>query len=588
MKKPKEIARFEALPHSMDFAWLKEHAVQFAQKYAGDLWTDYNAHDPGVTILELLSYALTDVGYRLHAPYEDLIEPDPEIVGYEGGRNFFKGRDILTTYPLTLSDYRALLVDIADVRNAWLTKHPALSHYQVSFITEDNAKPRQVKTAIWNKLSKYRNLGENFETIQHIQPYDIEVKAEISIDAQVDPSEAMANILYELVIFFNPEFTFRSLRTLVQEGHRVEDIFEGPKLDYGYLANEELEVNMPFLVPTGSEMPNAHLLQERIQRLGEVRWIRQLAIHDSHPNQRPLSADPTHFFHFNLWLNGNERSFRLNSLSTEGRKKSFAQHLQNIRLLSNQKVCVVKEAAVRSLLEKKLYENQRQKSTVYQMDSQAIEDSLDFPIPKGKSRKLYRYHSVQHHFPRIYRLESIPQDVNLTTQGRHPILQLRAFLLFFEQFIVNKLHLLNGIKYFFHLDSDKVFRTQTFKGQALSLGMPFYYGWDQAAKTYSAPAHLNLRLIPDSIPELEKLIAYPPLVHHLNNHNLTWEQVQKRMKEAQLYYHTHVQQTLETPKVRDQRLSRILDHFLATVGFKFDIESYRIFSFYRQNEFDTR
>ncbi|MEO1805355.1 MAG: hypothetical protein AAFU33_11120 [Bacteroidota bacterium] len=596
MKKSKEISRFDALPPSMDFAWLKERAIEFAQKYAGDSWTDYNAHDPGVTILELLAYALTDVGYRLHAPYQDILAPDPELDPQSDQARFFKGREMLTTYPFTLSDYRATLLDIEGVRNAWLERNGQRETYRTYFITEEGYNAKDVEAKIQKRLSKYRNIGDDFESIQRVYPYDIQVSAEISLEENVDPNEAMTNILYELTMFFNPEFRFRSLRSLMKEGHRVEDIFEGPKLKYGYLANADLEMHMPFTFQFPSHdaqkesshlpLPSPHLLQERIQRLSEIKWIRKLSIEDLNQSFRSEDPQRLYFFNFNLWLK--PTSAQTFFPKREGKVQSFTRHLQNIRLLDKQKLAVVKEATVGASLEKKLYQNKRDKSAFIKMETELKGNYLDFSPPVGKSRKLYHYHSIQHHFPQTYQLAPIPQDIHLSSKGRHHILQLRAFLLFLEQFIVNKLHLLNSIKYFFSVESDEKFRPAIFKDKELPYGIPFFHNWDATVRTFSAPTHLDLKLVPQSIPELEKLIHHPPLTQAKSRENMSWEMMKKQIEEAEDSYHHFVQQKLETTQQRDKRLSFIMDHFLATVGFTFDMESYRIFSLYNQGELYTR
>ena len=46
-------------------------ALRLAQTLSGHAWTDYNLHDPGVTMLEQLCYALTDLVYRADFPVAD-------------------------------------------------------------------------------------------------------------------------------------------------------------------------------------------------------------------------------------------------------------------------------------------------------------------------------------------------------------------------------------------------------------------------------------------------------------------------------------------------------------------------------------
>lgn len=45
------------------YTQLQEKALAKIQELAGELWTDYNEHDPGVTVLDILNYAF--MGDRL-------------------------------------------------------------------------------------------------------------------------------------------------------------------------------------------------------------------------------------------------------------------------------------------------------------------------------------------------------------------------------------------------------------------------------------------------------------------------------------------------------------------------------------------
>ena len=56
----------------LDFDFLRKTGIDYIQALSSKLWTDYNSHDPGITILEILCYALTDLGQRINLPLEDL------------------------------------------------------------------------------------------------------------------------------------------------------------------------------------------------------------------------------------------------------------------------------------------------------------------------------------------------------------------------------------------------------------------------------------------------------------------------------------------------------------------------------------
>src|SRR5689334_15089239 len=99
-----------ALDHEQLFALGLEHV----RRLAGQLWSDHNAHDPGITTLELLCYALTDLAYRADHPIEDLLTGAGE--GVDALRTqFFSARTILPARPLTELDYRKLLIDVEGI-----------------------------------------------------------------------------------------------------------------------------------------------------------------------------------------------------------------------------------------------------------------------------------------------------------------------------------------------------------------------------------------------------------------------------------------------------------------------------------------
>ena len=60
-------------PKPLDYEGLKEYGLRYIQQIGSKFWTDFNAHDPGVTILEALTFALTDLGYRTSFEMNDLL-----------------------------------------------------------------------------------------------------------------------------------------------------------------------------------------------------------------------------------------------------------------------------------------------------------------------------------------------------------------------------------------------------------------------------------------------------------------------------------------------------------------------------------
>ncbi|WPU91358.1 hypothetical protein SNE25_18735 [Mucilaginibacter sabulilitoris] len=117
MDKQKVIEKDPGLIADQDYAFLREAGLGYIEKLSGKIWTDYNEHDPGITILEALCYAITELGYRTGMPMEDLLTgADGKIAS---SQTLFTAKNILTQSPLTVNDYRKLLIDIVGVHNAW-------------------------------------------------------------------------------------------------------------------------------------------------------------------------------------------------------------------------------------------------------------------------------------------------------------------------------------------------------------------------------------------------------------------------------------------------------------------------------------
>src|SRR6056297_2293023 len=106
----------------LDYSFLRKKGQEYIEQLASDIWTDYNEHDPGITILEMLAYALTDLGARIEMPLENLLAPEDGSTG-KIEEQFFNASEILPSNPVTEADYRKLFIDIEGVKNCWLNPY---------------------------------------------------------------------------------------------------------------------------------------------------------------------------------------------------------------------------------------------------------------------------------------------------------------------------------------------------------------------------------------------------------------------------------------------------------------------------------
>src|SRR3954449_10556736 len=116
---PVTISTDPPLHPASDFWFLRSKGIMWIQKLASTSWTDHNMHDPGITILDLLCYAITDLSYRLDYDMKDLLAVETGDA-YE---SLYSPARVLTINPVTLSDFRKILLDVEGVKNGWIEKH---------------------------------------------------------------------------------------------------------------------------------------------------------------------------------------------------------------------------------------------------------------------------------------------------------------------------------------------------------------------------------------------------------------------------------------------------------------------------------
>jgi len=106
-------------PEATDFDALRAEGIRWLERLTGEVWSDYNLHDPGITVLEHLCYGLTDVLYRTDFDIADhLTGPSGEI---DAARQLLYPPDeILPCRPSTPADHRDRILDevreVDDVR----------------------------------------------------------------------------------------------------------------------------------------------------------------------------------------------------------------------------------------------------------------------------------------------------------------------------------------------------------------------------------------------------------------------------------------------------------------------------------------
>jgi len=413
---------------ALDFSSLREQGVALIQRLAGQSWTDHNAHDPGITILEQFCYALTDLSYRINYDLEDLL--------VFGGQDeaaadtcLFSPSEVLTGNAVTITDFRKLVIDVEGVKNAWVepVETPAPTLYfdpgdQVLYlklapnrkpislrglfkvhIEADESVPNENRTdlalRVSQRLHASRNLGEDFEAPLILTGQTIFVTATVEIGQVDDPDLLFAKIHHALASYISPGIRFYNLAEMLARGKRMDEIMEGPLLDHGFIDTEELEHSER---KTG--LRTSDMIQTIMQTEG-VRAVHQISVSDG----------------------GNPEAWYLELDLTKA---------PVLAAVNESKIILVREkvgVATNSERVEKIF-NDLQGASRYKPLSAA---KRDLPLPIGRDRHVDRHLSIQHQFPKVYGIGEFGLSSSVSQARQAQARQLKAYLMFFDQLLAN-------------------------------------------------------------------------------------------------------------------------------------------------------
>lgn len=463
------LAQDPSIAKWMDFDLLRNEGIGHLAELSGDVWTDHNLHDPGITILEVLCYALTDLGHRNSLPIKDLLAKKSSDT--ERDDNFFTAAELLTCNPLTVLDYRKLLMNIEGVRNAWL--EPVLG--KEAFLSENTGRQGACKNnylnglynvvveldafaegkSLWEQegkvngilkvvnqaLHSHRNLCEDFHEVFVLGDEEISILADIEINPDSDPDDVLLRVMVKLQNFLSPQIPYYTLKELLAKKKRIEDVFLGrpfypvaePNYNYGFIDTEELEK-----LQRKTELHSSDFYRE-IMEVEGVRAIRKLRLFNF------IGGLPQ--------TTGEEWCLRLSPRL----RPVMAPLRSEVRFFKNSLEFAPDKTRVNGL-----FRNAVSGFVKTRKDSA----DLDWPIPKGQYREdLGEHFSIQHDFPLLYRVgagelpDSAPMDQKAKKQ------QLKGYLLFFDQLLADYLAQLGHLRDLFQLwrKPDAEVRTRFFQ-----------------------------------------------------------------------------------------------------------------------------
>jgi len=436
-------------PDGLDFDGLRRKGIDLLQSLSGKTWTDYNLHDPGVTLLELLCYGLTDLVYRTDFEVADFLTGAAGTIDFDG-QALFPPQEIFPNQPVTDIDFCKLIYDrLPEVDDVWIDSGTTGGRPNGLFSVF--VKPREslfharevsneeLRQAVLALLSRHRNLGRDVDQVRIVASEPYMLAGEVEIDDSRPAAEIYADLYFQCAKMISSGGRILRFEDARAGGMRWEDMLEGPLTTHGYIEDGHFsvpnyEIDAIKLIALARRIPGVKQVKRLrlIDSVGEeIEWIR-LAQSEAVCPVLAFPDDPAAAQLLRL-MHGKAPG-QLAAGAREDDPKMHGRH------------AVQFHEQVRLYIKKIEFEHD-----AFRTSDGKLERLLD--LPHGHYRPLDAYSSVGEHTPAIYGINhyGVPKSEPPDVQAR--ALQLKAYLYPFEQMMANYLASLQGIKRLYSIDS---------------------------------------------------------------------------------------------------------------------------------------
>lgn len=532
------------LPPEQNITFLKQEGIRYLKAMAGQTWSNYNDSDPGVTILEQLCYALTELGYVNSFAVEDVLTGPDQHIAY--AQQFFAAEQILTTGPITPEDYQRLVLDnVPEVDNIYLTPlmrgQTPTGWYQVDIDIADKAlalqninatKEQQDGVALLlaridSLLNGQRNIGEGFLPPRLLNAQVINVTATLFITPGADAQQVYAQINQVLAGYVAPLAQRCGYGELRAQGLDASAIFNGPEMHNGWIPAGTLAAQKRSVIR----------LMDIVVCISGVEGVQGVA-----------------GCRFSDTANGEADAITV----PEGGVARLCFTPSSAQTQTHVAGAAVQHAALNSLAQ-----------IHARNQSSSIDAKVDLapPLPTGRYRDIAAYYSVQNTFPNIYAIGPNSLQADTPDYRVAQARQLKGYLMLFDQVMANQL------------------------AQLANLGNLFSFGFARAP--VSGPEDVGtlltrpdpLRGIPDqpairtlfcqplyNVPDVQALLLGGERFQYVApddptdarlQSQLAWQRFQRDPFNA---YHYSLVQAMESTQTAEQRRDEMLSHLLARHG----------------------
>lgn len=450
-----QLARITSDSDGLDFNGLRQRGIALLQDLSQGRWTDYNLHDPGVTLLELLCYGLTDLLYRSQFDVPDYLVNEHGAIDY-AKQALYAPQLIFPNRAVTDLDICKCIYDrIPEVEDVWIKSHhqrklaqglfsvyikPHESLFQQAHAHTTDAH-QKLRDQVFSLVAGQRNLCQDIAGVHIVTPQPYYLAGVIEIDDSRPRTEIYADIYFRCAQHISSANHLLRFESARQQGMSWERIFEGPLTERGFLDEADF-------VQNNEDIAVVKLIT-LVRGIAGVVQVKSLYLVDEHGRylsnlsvaKREQACPVLHFFDEPEKIHALDlqhgRSMALDA-SSSGASKTSTHPLSHreIRAFGEQ---------VRLYLKK--YEFERD---AFRRNQSQFDQLID--LPGGEKRDLSQYQSLGENTPAIFGINhfGIPKSEPPEVHARAR--QLKAYLYPFEQMMANYLASLADIRHLYSLD----------------------------------------------------------------------------------------------------------------------------------------
>jgi hypothetical protein len=405
------------LPLELDFKSLKAEGLAYIQKHSSTEWSNLNPSDPGVTILEQLCYAFTELGYCGNFSMQDILTQKNGDLTVDN--QFYLPQNILTTSPVTIEDYTKFIIDqIPSVKNVIIKPIPVSfsfmnglyqtyilldSKYNNPIVTDSSETSEDREKEVFYLLNSCRNLGELFLIPQILSPKTYKISGNLKLESGYDLNTILPEMIQTISNYIFPDVTQTGYDKLKVAGEMTNEIFNGPTLKNGWISSESIQPKKDTIQPFE--------ITKLIQGIEGVQSISGISFTN---DNKPATCNENEILSFDFSTSFSTGSNTSNlKISTQGKQLN---------------------ATLNTSLIDELASMQQSSSQIDEVAAVQMAPAL----PTGKYRDITSYYSIQNTFPEAYAVG--PNAVNESTpdfqvaQSR----QLKGYLSLFDQMLSNQ------------------------------------------------------------------------------------------------------------------------------------------------------